>query len=701
MLNFKKAHRPGARPGVSCVFALTALLVCLLIIYWPAFRGDWYLDDFGNIHENPNVHLQELNLPEITKSFYGMSSAHGSFKRPLSYLTLALNYYFGGVDPFGYHVVNFGIHFGSTVFLFLLTLNILRLPSQKATYAQHAGSIALLSAFLWASHPIQVNAVTYIVQRMSALAGLFTILTLYCYLKGRMSQLSQTGAKFVPYGWYTAGILAGGCALASKQNAAMLPFSLLLMEILLIQTAPLAGQIRRLLKILLPTTLVFILLVFVLGGFEAVSGGYQTRPFTLVERVLTQPRVICFYIGQLLYPSGAPFTLLHDFTVSTSLLSPWTTLPAILLLLLAVGFSLWFASKWPLVSFSYLFFLLNHAIEGSILPLELVFEHRNYLPTLFFFLPPAIGCFKAAAHFSYAPLLRGFLIIGIGVWLVGQSHTTYTLNRLFQHPVAFWTNNVELYPNLHRPRHNLGKSLLIYGKVEEGEAQMYRSLSGKSSGRTTHKFITHYNLGVYYLHTGAYRLALNQFSTILNASPNHVQTLQKMAELYLESGHNTTALDYIEKALSQSPPNPTLHVTKGFILLSLGKIDAAFSAAAPADHSATGKLGAAYIRGEGQRLKRNYSQAIGYFEKVVRLDRHHYAALLSLAELYYLTGQHLPLDDTLGLWLQIASDEKKEVLLADYDRRWNFVGSERMRTLSKILMTSKESPARVRSAYRE
>jgi len=686
MLNFMKAYKPGARPGVRYVLALTALFVCLLIIYWPGFSGDWYLDDFGNIHENPNVHLRELTLPEISKSFYGMSSAHSSFNRPLPYLTLAVNYYFGGVDPFGYHVVNFLIHFGSAAFLFLLTLNILSLPSQKKTYAEHAWAIALLSAFLWATHPIQVNAVTYIVQRMSALAGLFTILTLYCYLKGRMSQIRETGAKRAPYGWYTAGILFGGCALASKQNAAMLPFSLLLMETLLIQTAPEAGQIRRLLKILLPTTLVFILLVFFLGGFEAVSGGYQTRPFTLVERVLTQPRVICFYFSQLLYPSGAPFTLLHDITVSTSLLSPWTTLPAVLLLLLAIGFSLWFAPKWPLISFCYLFFLLNHAIEGSILPLELVFEHRNYLPTLFFFLPPAIGCLKAVSHFSYAPLLRGFLVIGIGVWLVGQSHTTYSLNRLFQHPVAFWTNNVELYPNLHRPRHNLGKSLLIYGKVDEGEAQMHRSLAGKSSGRTTHKFITHYNLGVYYLYQGAYPQALNQFSTVLKASPLHVKTLQKMAELHLETGEGAKALDFIEKALSHSPQKPDLYITKGFILLSLGKIQAAFDTAdRAAIPPATDNLGATYIRAEGHRLKRDYSQAIAYFEQVLNLNSKHQPALFALSELYYLTGDTVKLNQVLGDWRQTVTSEKIAALLTGYDRYWNFVGPERMRNIKQAV----------------
>lgn len=674
-----------SRPNrIRTLTALAALLLCLLLIYWPGFRGDWYLDDFGNIHENPNVHLRELTLPEITKSFYGMSSVHGSFNRPLAYLTLAINYYFGGTDPFGYHLVNFAIHAGSTVFLFLLTLNILRLPAGNATSAPNAWGIALLSTFLWATHPIQVNAVTYIVQRMSTLAGLFTILALYCYLKGRMRHIRQTGTRFSLVGWYTTGLLCGGCALASKQNAAMLPFSLLLMESVLIQRAPGAGQVRRLLKIIIPTTLVFLLLVYFLDGFSAVSGGYQTRPFTLAERVMTEPRVIWFYIGQLLHPSGAPFTLLHDIPVSTTLFTPWTTLPAILLLLLAVGCCLWSAPKWPLIAFCYLFFLLNHVIEGSILPLELLFEHRNYLPSLFFFLPLAIGCLKAIGHFTYAPLLRMGIVVGIGVWLAGQAHTTYALNRLFQHPVAFWTNNVELYPNLHRPRHNLGKSLLIYGQEKKAESQMYQSLAGKSSGRKAHKYITHYNLGVYYLYRGAYPQSLQQFSIILAASPTHVKSLQKVAEVYLAAGNGDKALAFIKKALTHAPHKSSLHVMHGFILLSLGKVDEAYGAADRASHSASGKIGAAYIRGEGHRLTREYEMAIGYFDQVAYMDVQHLPSLLARTELYFLTGKTDKLEGVLEKWRRITTAEDPDILLSGYDSRWNFVGSERMENLLKI-----------------
>jgi len=484
---------PGNTAAVFC--APLILLVCLLAICWPGFSGDWYLDDFSNIHENQNVHLQSLTAPEIARSFYGRDLSHSRINRPVAYLSLALNYYCGETDPLGYHIVNFTIHAATAIFLFFFALQILRLPVLKQPAEHATWMVALLATLLWATHPIQVNAVTYVVQRMAALAALFSLLALYCYMKARLAQQATSGTA---RGWYAACVLAGLGAIASKENAAMLPFSLLLLEATLIGPLWKPGNARRLAWIGLPGVIILLLPVICLGGLEAALGGYGSRPFSLTERMLTQPRILFFYIGQLLHPSGAPFTLLHDFTVSTSLVTPWTTLPAILLLAAGSVIFLWGSRKWPLLAFCYLFFQLNHAIEGSILPLELVFEHRNYLPTLFFFLPLAVGCSRAIRYFAYRPLLRGFLLLGIGVWLAGQAHTTHRLNTLFQHPVAFWTNNVALYPQLHRPRHNLGKSLLIYGKTTEAETQLYKSLAGKSSGQTAHKFITHYNLGVYY-----------------------------------------------------------------------------------------------------------------------------------------------------------------------------------------------------------
>ena len=113
---------------------------------------------------------------------YGID--HDRILRPLSYLSFALNYKLGGMDVFGFHVVNFIIHYFSAVFLFLFIYNTLKLPRLKDQYENIAYPVALLATFFWALNPVWVTSVTYIVQRMASMAGLFYIMSMYFYLKG-------------------------------------------------------------------------------------------------------------------------------------------------------------------------------------------------------------------------------------------------------------------------------------------------------------------------------------------------------------------------------------------------------------------------------------------------------------------------------------------------------------------------------------
>ncbi len=676
---------PSTSNSARTTITIAVLILFLLIIYWPSFAGQWYLDDFGNIHENPNVHLTTLTADEIQKSFYGRHTVYTTFDRPLAYLSLALNYYWSGLEPRGYHAVNFCIHAATTVLLFLLLLKMLQLPVLKGRYSENAYAIALLATLFWATHPIQVNAVTYIVQRMAALAGLFTVAALYCYLMARMTTFRAGNNRLAGSAWYAAAGIAGVCAVASKQNAAMLPISLLLCERLLIQEAAFCKNLKLFLKVLLPPTIVFIFLSVYLGSLTAFQSGFNSRPFSMVERVLTEPRVIIFYLGQLFYPTGSTFTLLHDIQISTSLFSPWTTLPAILLLTFSVLGFLYVSRKRPLLTFCYLFFLLNHVIEGSIIPLELIFEHRNYLPSLFLFVLPAVVFCRAIAYFNYAPRIQILAAVGAIVLLTAQAHSTYQQNVLFSHPVAFWQANVRAYPNLHRPRHNLARALLVYGLADDAEKQMFQSLDGKNGARVHQKYITHYNLGVYYFHKRQYQQALDQFAIILTAAPRHLQTLQKTAELFLEAGDSEQALQVIQKALVHAPKEASLYVLKGFALLSTGNVDGALLAADRAEAMGHPALAIDYIRGESHRLEGNLKRAREYFEKISGSGREHFPAVIALIELYHLAGEHSRLQQAILDLQKIAADRETQELLAAYDRRWNFVGADRMQNLARAL----------------
>ena len=545
-------------------FAFITIFIALIIIYSNSFNCQWHMDDFGNIFNNPNIQLESISGKNIQKSFYGRDNNKERLSRPLSYLSFALNYHIGGTDVFGFHVVNFAIHYIAAIFLFLLLCNTLRLPILKERYKTTAYPIALVSVFLWAIHTIQVSAVTYIVQRMASMAGMFYIMTMYLYLKARITNKpNKRIALFALCG------IAAVCSFASKENAAMLPLSLLLYDLFLIQGAT-RDNIKKNIRIFILAAIIILVTGFYYFDLSSIlSGlsGYQYRPFTLAERLLTEPRVILFYISLLLYPVSSRLTLLHDVEVSTSLFTPWTTLPSILIILLILMTALMISRKRPLISYCILFFFLNHLIEGSFIPLELIFEHRNYLPSMFVFVPIGILIVYVLDYFAYKKSIQVIMLSGFLLIMAAFGHTTYIRNKVFKNDLTLWSDNIEKAPNLHRPHHNLGKALLVAGYYNEGVKEMEKALKSKAGGRITQKYKTYYNLGVYYLHKKEYDKSLAYFVKYIQHVPNQPKAYNAVAIIMLRKNNLKLAEKYIKKAIILDPDSLEFRKTVRMILL--------------------------------------------------------------------------------------------------------------------------------------
>ena len=323
--------------------AFVLLVLIILPIYSNTFHAAWQFDDKPNIVQNTRLHINDLTLNSLWNTFFA-KAGKDSFFRPLPSLSLALNWYAGQANTFGYHLVNLAIHLLTAFLLFLATKLLLQTPRLIHRYSKEdAFYISLLSTILWAVNPIQIQAVTYIVQRMAAMAAMFYILGVYLYIKGRQTDQMKTQVLF-----YMACFFSFACALMSKENAALLPLCLILIEIIFFSELTALQPIRKTVPVLIVSGLVLVLLgvaVFLTGALEFLSSGFATRPFTLWERLLTEPRILLFYISQIFYPLPARLSITHDIVVSTSLLSPWTTLPAILTILLLMGIAVWQTKK--------------------------------------------------------------------------------------------------------------------------------------------------------------------------------------------------------------------------------------------------------------------------------------------------------------------------------------------------------------------
>jgi len=619
------------------VFAIVVLSIIIVSIYSNSFDCSWHFDDEANITDNPNLHLRELSWENIRRALFSNRKTPHVPYRPIACLSFALNYYFGGLDVFGYHLVNIFIHLISSIFLFLFIYHTLNLPNLKEKYAAHSYSIALLATIFWAINPVQIQAVTYIVQRMASLAGMFFILTMYLYLKARLSSSRKQSFLFL-----AICLLGFLLAIGSKENAAMLPVVIFLYEALLIQENPLSflrNNLSLILIVLGCTLLLGIGYLYLKGGnvFSFLEG-YNNRPFSFIQRLLTEPRIIIFYISLLVYPVPNRLNITHSFQVSTSLFDPITTILSIFLITGVIGYAIYASKKRPLLSFCILFFFINHTIESTIIPLELVFEHRNYIPSMLFFVPIIIGfyyvldCYKNKRSMQY--ILFSFIVL----FLIGLGHSTFMRNFAWKNEKSLWIDASEKAPNLFRPHHNLGRYYHDHGYKDEALSQYKKALEKSLYNRKDESFVIYYNLGKLYDELKDYNNALYFYNKAALINPSFAPIYNNIAALLDQAGKHELAHKYLLKAIRLHPDSIETNYNMGLYYLRQRQPEKAI------DHLhrlVTQKqfsdkvllyLGIAY------KQKGQLGRAVTYLRDALKEDSENPITYLQLAEVFCMAG---------------------------------------------------------------
>ena len=374
-------------------WAFLALSLLVALVYWPGLHGGYVFDDFSNIIDNVPLHVSGNDTWRqwLAASF---SSPSSDLQRPLAMLSFAINYALTGLDPYWMKLTNLGIHLLNTWLVFLLVRRLLQSVDAHASDrdAIRNGWIALWVAAAWALNPINLMAVLFVVQRMESLCHTFVLAGLLLYTIGR-ARLRTTGQ-----GWPTLlGGLIGGTVLGAlvKESAVLLPVYALALEWALLGFATnRAGRDPRL-----------VALHAVVIGLPGVVGlawllhrtldpnAFNGRNFTLGERLLTEGRVVVDYLHWTLLPNLSQLSLYHDdYPVSRGLFSPPGTLLALLLLAALLGLMVWLRRRRPLAALGLAWFFAAHVLTATVLPLELMFEHRNYFASLGVMLAIADTC---------------------------------------------------------------------------------------------------------------------------------------------------------------------------------------------------------------------------------------------------------------------------------------------------------------------
>lgn len=389
--------------------AAFAMIGLTLAVYYPGLSGPFLFDDFSNLSFlAAHGGVRDLD----TLALYLSSADTDGLGRPISFLSFLLSDNAWPSDPWLFKYHNLLLHVLIGLLLVWLYLRLARVLHLEGTPAI---AVAFIGTGLWLLHPLFVSTVLYVVQRMAMLAALFSVAGVLTYVVGRV---------WLADGRKTSGVLVMSAAVAvflplavlSKENGILLPLFLLLVEITLLRN--LACPISK--KAMRSWQAVFLILPLVLlFGYFAVRwegvvlSGYQARDFSLTERLLTQPRMLVRYFLLLAFPRSQTTGLYNDdISVSTGLFSPLATLPSIVLVLGSIFFAWRTRRRLPVLSLAILFYFGGHLLESTVLPLELYFEHRNYLPSIFLFFAGAYyGMRLADRHRRFAwPIIFGILM---------------------------------------------------------------------------------------------------------------------------------------------------------------------------------------------------------------------------------------------------------------------------------------------------
>lgn len=443
-----------------------SLAVLTACIYGFGVNGGYLFDDYPNIVDNTGVHPPDASVASLIRS--ALSSPSSELKRPLASLSFAINYLTTGDDPAPMKVTNIVIHLLNGLLVFIFSRQVLGLLGGQPASREGASVIAALVAGLWLLLPINLTAVLYIVQRMESLANFFVLAGLIGYTHARWRMQASLALR-----WPVVALVSVvGCTvlgLTAKETAVMLPMYAFVVDLCAFRLRSLRPSVPHpALDKRVVIAYGFFLLLPALAGLAWLmpgllnTAGWATRNFTLSTRLLTELRVVPAYIGWILFPTSHALSFYHDdWIVSTSLLSPWTTLAGALAIVALSGLAWWARRRQPHVTLGILLYLSAHLLTGTVLPLELVYEHRNYFASLGILVAVVPLLTKGAT--APMPLVRRAIL---GIVFIQSTLMLYTTARAWDNPLSLARELADRAPQSPRALYELGRTYIILSKYD-------------------------------------------------------------------------------------------------------------------------------------------------------------------------------------------------------------------------------------------
>ncbi len=586
---------------------VVVILAAALLVYSNTFNAPFVFDDLLFIVDNSEIkNLANLWPPSGT--------------RWLGFLTFAMNYRLGGLNPAGYHITNLFIHMFNSLLVYWIIVLTFRTPyisqvhgsslmARSKSNKQQSGDIqreinygpamfvAFFSALLFACHPVQTGAVTYVWQRVTSLATMFYLLSLVLYIKARLltqstEQRAMSNEQRVKRCvLYVGSLLSAVFAMKTKEISFTLPFVIALYEFTFLTGHPRRTLLKRLLPLLPFALTLAIIPLSVLGpevgmfksGMTAGEHLRQLEVFDLktyskYAYLLTQFRVIVTYIRLLMFPVNQNFD--YDYPHYTTFFNPEVFLSFLLhcSILSLAGYLCMksrsqegVSSHWlRLGGFGILWFYMTLSVESSVIPIrDVIFEHRLYLPSLGFFLALTSGIVLAATKGEKAirPLRYSMLFL-----IVAFSVAAYARNALWKDSLKLCEDVVRKSPNKSDPHNCLGLVYAERGYLDKAIKEYVTALAINSDNPEAHN-----NLGVAYEKQGYLEEAIDEYLAALRSAPYYPDARNNLGYAYHKQGHIDKAVHEYLFALKINPNLADTHNNLGNAYADQGYIDNAIA----------------------------------------------------------------------------------------------------------------------------
>lgn len=635
-----------------------------LLVYSNTFKVPFVFDDAPNIVENPDI--RSLNyfidgLKLVNTNLFSQS-------RFIGYLTFALNYKLHGLNVTGYHIFNLTIHLLNAILVYYLVVLTFKTPFLKVSVVSASVSnqpdqsnlstfqpfnyLPLFVALLFVCHPIQTQAVTYIVQRFASLATLFYLLSLVMYIKAGLeyqntedrtqnTEKKQRTFNLKSVIWYLGSIFSAILAMRTKEIGFTLPFIITLYEFMFFR-----GGFKKRLTYLIPIilTLFIIPLTFIsikgsitsLRDIDQSIQAANLRDISRWDYLFTQFRVIITYIRLMLFPIGQ--NLDHEYPIYNSFFNYEVFLSFLFLLLLLVfAVYLLYTTRYTLsatrlIAFGIFWFFVTLSVESSIIPIsDVIFEHRLYLPSVGFLIASVATLIAIKNRLQNRLQVSEKVILPLLMLILCVlSSATYARNNIWQNNVKLWEDVLKKSPGNIRAHSHYGNALLESGSVDEA-IKVYKNGIEIMPDYAQ----LHVNLGAAYLKNKHYKEAIEAFNDAIKLGPELFEAYFNLGLTYADYyGNFKEAIKALQTAVKLNPSSITVHNKLGEALFKDGQVEKAISEfktareIKPYDEGSYNNLGVAFLN------LRQFEKAAEEFEVAVKLNPNNTEAHYNLGVVY-------------------------------------------------------------------